>query len=48
LQQPVLSKDGSTLYVPDAIDSLVYVAGTSNLTATGAIVVYRIERFFKS
>lgn len=39
LQQPVLSKDGSTLYVPDAIDSLVYVVGASNLTATGAVAV---------
>src|ERR1039458_10375053 len=39
LQQPVLSKDGSTLYVPDAIDSLLYVVSASNLAATGSIAL---------
>jgi len=37
LQQPVLSKDGSTLYVPDAIDSLLYVVAASNLAETAAV-----------
>jgi DNA-binding beta-propeller fold protein YncE len=39
LQQPVLSQDGSTLYVPDAIDSLLYIVGSSNLTATGSVAL---------
>jgi len=39
LQQPVLAKDGATLYVPDAIDSLVYVVNAANLTATASIAV---------
>jgi DNA-binding beta-propeller fold protein YncE len=39
LQQPVLSKDDSTLYVPDAIDSLLYVVTASNLTSTGSVAL---------
>ena len=39
LQQPVLSKNGSTLYVQDAIDSLLYVASASNLGATGSVAL---------
>jgi DNA-binding beta-propeller fold protein YncE len=39
LQQPVLSKDGSTLYVLDAIDSLLYVVSSSNLTPTASIAL---------
>jgi len=39
LLQPVLSKDGSTLYVPDAIDSLLYVVNASSLTATAAVAL---------
>ena len=37
LQQPVLSKDDSTLYVPDAEDSVVYVAGASTLAVTASV-----------
>ncbi|MGC9944899.1 MAG: hypothetical protein ABSF64_00760 [Bryobacteraceae bacterium] len=39
LQQPVLSKDGSTLYVPDAEDSLLYVVSASSLTATASVAL---------
>lgn len=39
LLQPVLSKDGGTLYVPDSIDSLLYVVNASNLTMKGAIAL---------
>jgi YVTN family beta-propeller protein len=38
-QQPVLSMDGSTLYVPDALDSAVYVASTGDLTASSIIAL---------
>jgi DNA-binding beta-propeller fold protein YncE len=38
-QQPVLSADGSTLYVPDAFDSVVYVTGTADLTASATIAL---------
>jgi DNA-binding beta-propeller fold protein YncE len=39
LQQPVLSKDGSTLFVPDAEDSLLYVVGAASLTATASVAL---------
>lgn len=39
LQQPVLSKDGSTLYVPDAIDSVLYAVSASSLTSTASIAL---------
>jgi YVTN family beta-propeller protein len=37
LQQPVLSKDGTTLYVLDAIDSVLYVISPASLTSTASI-----------
>ena len=39
LQQPVLSKDGSTLYVPDAEDSRLYVVSAASLTATASVAL---------
>ncbi len=38
-EEPVLSKDGSTLYVPDTLNSLVYVMSTAGLTIEKSIAV---------
>jgi DNA-binding beta-propeller fold protein YncE len=38
-QQPILSADGSTLYVPDALDSVLYVVSTATLTTSTAIAL---------
>ena len=38
-QQPVLSADGSTLYVPDVIDSVVYVVSAATLTTSTSVAL---------
>lgn len=38
-QQPVLSPDGTTLYVPDAIDSQILIIDAAGLTTSAAIPV---------
>ncbi len=39
LQQPILTKDNATLYVPDAIDSVIYVVDPSLLSVSSSIAV---------
>ena len=38
-QQPILSADGSALYVPDVLDSVVYVVNAANLTLSTSIAL---------
>jgi len=39
LLQPVLAKDGATLYVPDSIDSRLYVVNAADLTAKSSVAL---------
>ncbi|HTQ53714.1 MAG TPA: hypothetical protein VMI94_04590 [Bryobacteraceae bacterium] len=38
-QQPVVSKDGATVYVPDAYDSVLYAVNAANLAVTASIAL---------
>jgi YVTN family beta-propeller protein len=38
-QQPILSADGATLYVPDVIDSVAYVVNTASLSTSSSIAL---------